>query len=156
MNSTNIKYLFLIVIVALSMQSCMFDDDVRDLGEGPMVVRFANSSETVTFEQSGEPTMHNAPIEIVGARNEPLSTDVTVDVAVAANSEAQEGVDFEFSGGTSVTIPAGEMMANLVISIINEAGDPENPKTLVLEVASVNGPVTIANPNETNVLLQAE
>lgn len=156
MNITNIKYLFLIVTVALSMQSCLFDDDVRDLGEGPVVVRFANSSETVTFEQSGEPVMHNAPIEIVGARNEPLSTDVTVDVAVAAGSEAQEAVDFEFSSGTSVTISAGEMMADLSITIINAAADPENPKTLVLEVVNANEPVNIANPNETNILLQAE
>ncbi len=148
-------YIFAFASVLFVMQSCLLDDHVTDYGDTPKLVQFVTPSNTANFIQGdGSATTEYAlPITIIGGDNQPIGEDVTVTVEVAANSEAKEGTDFTFTNGKSVTIPAGELSTDLIITINKDEADPLDAKSLILEITSSD--LTISESDQSITQLQA-
>lgn len=155
MKTFSIKIILLLIGV-FTLSSCLFDEDARDYGKGPIVVQFPSASDSENFLQDGVATSYEyeIPIEYYGGDNyEPLDEDVTVTVAVSDDSEATEGVEFSISDKT-VTIPAGSRTANLVVTVYVNELDATDPKAMVLEIVSSSQTVS-SNKNVTSITLQA-
>lgn len=151
------KFKYLVVaLVILGTSSCdaLLDDEVTDYGNTPVLVQFLEQSETANFIQTPENPVYTyeVPVTLIGGKNQPIDESVEVTVAVASESTAQEGVEFNLVDNT-VTIPAGEMTANVPIEVLSENLDAFDPKTLVLEITSSS--LTISEASTTNIVLQA-
>ncbi|MDO6491963.1 MULTISPECIES: hypothetical protein [unclassified Cellulophaga] len=151
------KFNFITAILSLFLiVSCdsILDQDETDFGKGPIVVQFSAKTATGNFLQDENNVVYDysIPIEYQGKDGLPLEEDVTITIAVAATSEATEGVEFSLSE-TNFTIPAGEKIATASIQVISENLDSADPKTLVLEIVSSSQ--TVSDKNETAIVLQA-
>lgn len=150
-----LTYSSFLIAVLFVLQGCLLDDYVTDYGDTPKLVQFVTPTNTANFIQGdGSSTGEYAiPITIIGGDNLPIDSDVTVSVEVAANSEAKEGTDFTFTNGKSVTIPAGEMASDLLITINKDVADPLDAKSLILEIVSAD--LTISESDQSVTRLQA-
>ncbi|ROI08143.1 hypothetical protein EGI11_10880 [Chryseobacterium sp. H3056] len=131
------------------------DQDRVDFGKGPTVVQFAKATETKSFVQkgTGELTDYNVVIQSFGGDNMPTTEPITVTVAVAASSEAKDGVEVTIPTKT-VTIPAGANSANLLVKVNADKLTVGTPKQLVLEIVSSSQ--TVSNGKEKmSIKLQA-
>lgn len=98
--------------------------------EGPYHVRFTN---TVGQINENATTTTTIPVHFAGT-TQSSAIDITLSV-----SGGQPGVDFNFvTGGTSVTIPAGEFSTNLVIDPIDNL-DNDGNKVITFTIESVSG-----------------
>lgn len=130
----------------LFLTSCVLDQDETNFGEGPKVVQFSSSSTTGSFVQkgTGETTDYNIVVQSFGGDNLPSSqpVPVSVTVAVAANSQLKEGNEFTIVNKT-ITIPAGESSANIVVKVAADKIPVGAAKTLILDI--VDASQTISN-----------
>lgn len=144
-----------VALLAFSASSCdaILDDEVTDFGDTPVLVQFVEPAITANFIQTpaNEVYTYQIPVMLIGGRNQPLNKPVDVTVAVDPSSTAVEGVEFNLITQT-VTIPAGEMMANVEIEVLSENLDPFDAKILVLEITSSD--LTISESTSTAVVLQ--
>lgn len=155
----NILYKLKIVAVAvltLSLGSCeaILDDEIKDYGDTPVLVQFSETEITANFIQTDASPVYtyDIPVTLIGARNQPIDRPVDVTVGIASSSTATEGVEFNLVD-SNVTIPAGEMTADVQIEVLSDNLDPFDPKTLVLEIVSSSE--VISETDDTNVVLQA-
>jgi len=123
------------------------DQERVDFGKGPKVVQFQKASETKSFVQkgTGELTDYNVVIQSFGGDNMPTTEAITVTVAVAASSEAKDGVEVTIPTKT-ITIPAGSTSANLLVKVNADKLTVGTPKKLVLEIVSASQ--TVSNGKE--------
>ncbi|WP_417443659.1 hypothetical protein [Joostella sp.] len=151
----NIKIIMAVLVSSLTLSSCLLDDDVTDFGATPVLAQFESQSITANFIQTPENPVYSydIPVVIIGGENQPIGEDVEVVISADPSSTAVEGVDYNFNGETTVTIPAGEMSTNITIDIISEPADPFDPKTLVLKIDSASK--TISEDDKIDVKLQA-
>ena len=149
------KVAFLLLVSSLIMQSCLLDDDVTDFGTGPVLVQFSNLTASQNFLQTEANTVYeyDIPVSIFGGRNVALDRDVDFTVSTSSESTATEGVEFNFLGGKSFTIPAGSLQANVKIEVLAENLDSANPPTLVLQIDSSSE--AVSDINTTKIVLQA-
>ncbi len=147
--------LFVLLISVFALQSCLLDDTVKDFGQGPIVTQFPSASATGNFLQDGSGKVYDykVPIQYFGTDNTPLSQDVTVTVAVAADSQAKEGVHVTIPNKT-VIIPAGSNVGELLIKVNSDVLEASNPPILKLQIVESSQKVS-SNKNITNIKLQA-
>lgn len=144
----NISLKIIVLLTGLLfLSSCVLDQDRVDFGEGPKIVQFQKASETKSFVQKGDGVLvdYMIPIQSFGGDNLPSTTDVTVTVAVAASSVAKEGVEVTIPNKT-VTIPAGQSSANLLVKVNPDKIVVGSPRNLVLDIVSASQ--TISNGKE--------
>lgn len=157
-NNDHMKNIFLKLTLLLTgflfITGCL-DQDRVDFGKGPKIVQFAKASETKSFVQkgTGELTDYNVVIQSFGGNNMPTTEPITVTVAVSASSQAKDGVEVTIPNKT-VTIPAGETSANLLVKVNADELTVGTPKQLVLEI--VSSTQTVSNGKQKmNIKLQA-
>ena len=116
-----------ILVLATLVVGC---DEELTIFEGPYHVRFDAASATI---DENNPAGGTVKLHFAGAK--PTSAiDVTLKVEGAV-----EGVDFKFlSGGTSLTIPAGDFFASFKVAGIDNDENDGN-KTVKFTIESVSG-----------------
>lgn len=121
----------------LFLTSCVLDQDRVDFGEGPVIAQFQKATASQLFIQkgTGELTDVKVKIESYGGDNMPTTNPVTVTVGVAAESQAKEGVEVTIPNKT-ITIPAGQNAAELLVKVNADKLTVGTTKKLVLEIVS--------------------
>ncbi|WP_258100700.1 hypothetical protein [Marinoscillum pacificum] len=106
-----------------------FEDDT-DTSYDPFV-QFSTGS-IVAQENAANPTFQ-FEVQLVGPQ---LSSDLEVGLNITETNVAS-GVDYTWSSGTSVTIPAGESTATVSFSVIDNDNITDGAKGLSVTIASV-------------------
>ncbi|WP_146608963.1 hypothetical protein [Gelidibacter algens] len=158
----NTKILALLTIMALSISSCIIDDDAQVFSEGPHVLLFPSSQVTGFFlNDNSDDYTFTVPLKITGGDGFPLDAELNATFEVDASSTAEQGVDFDLTNSSgSVIIEAGSTFANLPIVVHSGALDPDNPTTVVLNITggtstSSNEIVASGNKGKITITLQA-
>lgn len=152
----NIFFNFLLILFSIStLYSCLLDDTAKDFGQGPVVAQFPSKSATGNFlkDGSGKVYDYKVPIQYFGGDNTSFAKDVTVTVAVAANSQAKEGIHFTLPSKT-VVIPAGSNTGDLLIKVNADNLDASNPPILKLQIVDASVAIS-SNKNTADIKLQA-
>lgn len=151
--------LYLILAISLfTVASCMVDDDVDTVSEGPYIVGFKNSLPSYIFTDADSgPITINEPIDLVGGNNGTVSEqDITIQFQIDPSSTAIAGTHYSLpNNGNTLTLKAGENFVNFPV-IVNTDNLPGNlPQTIVvnlLEVSSSNG-VIVNNRKSTTITI---
>ncbi|WP_276167937.1 hypothetical protein [Zobellia alginiliquefaciens] len=136
----------LLLVVLITSCDAIVDQDEVDFGKGPILAQFQNTTDELNIIKNPNISFidYEIPITYFGGRNEVLDRDVEVTIATSADSEAQEGVDFELTS-TSLTIPAGENTANTSVRILTTDLVPFDFKDIILEITSSSEAVSDVN-----------
>lgn len=146
------RYNFIVLLVALSLSSCLVDDSAEtdSYGDGPNLVSFTSESISLSAETNGEEFARSIPITIIGPTFDEISEPVTVEVEIDPSSTAESGVHYQLES-TSFTInPGDELPYNLPITILTDGLEAPLDETPVLNVniASIT--------TESNVVINAK
>lgn len=154
------KSLFAFLFIAVSVSSCDVGDDKElNYGNGSYVAQFPFASKTAFFAKDDAVVYdYTMPVEMVGGNGLALSSDVTVNFELdLVNSTAVEGLNFDFVGSQSLTIPANSTFATIPMKIYSGTLDDQNPPVIVLKLTSVMGSdkvVTSGNKGSVAITLQ--
>lgn len=151
----NYRIILAAVVSSFMFSSCLVEDDYLDFGDTPVLVQFENSAVTANFikdDVNPETFTYDIPVVLIGGKNQPIGESVEVTVSVDPSSTATEGVEFNLLDNM-VTIPAGATSAPIQIEVLSGNLDPEDPKTLVLNIESSS--LTISDSFKTSIDLQA-
>lgn len=149
-----LNIIIVMILASFTVSSCLLDDEKTDFGKGPVLVLFEKSEVVANFikDESNAIYEYQVPIVIIGGKNEPLSEDVQITIALDPSSTATEGVEFDFTE-KNITLPAGEMSVMALIKVNSKNLDPFNPKDVVLKITATSE--TIAEDPTTSITLQA-
>jgi len=155
--------LYLILAISLfTVASCMVDDDVDTVSEGPYIVGFKNSLPSYIFTDADSgPITINEPIDLVGGNNGTVSEkDITIQFQIDPSSTAIAGTHYSLpNSGNTLTLKAGENFVNFPV-IVNTDNLPGNlPQTIVvnlLEVSSSNGVIVNNRKSATITIAKCE
>lgn len=123
-----------------TLVSCMEESDFNKVWDG-LEVEFDASTlpngVTQNFVRSNatQTDQANLQVNLVGAAQ---TSPVTVTVEVDPTSTAVQGVHYTLASNT-VTIPAGEVIAQLPVTVLTGNIEPTETPNLVLNITSANG-----------------
>ncbi|MHA7129919.1 hypothetical protein [Algoriphagus namhaensis] len=147
--------LLAIAFAAVAMTSC-FDDPGTDTFFGGNQIEFADAKlpngVTATFVRESET---QTDITEVGLNrvSTTASSPITATIAVDPSSTAVEGVHYSLAGNT-VTIGAGEFIANFPVTILTGNIDPSETPDLVLNISSATGADVASNYGKITVQIR--
>jgi len=136
----NKLYSILLLFLMGTMVSCMEDSDFDKIWDG-LEVEFDASTlpngVTQNFVRANntQTDQANLQVNLVGAAQ---STPVTVTVEVDPTSTAVQGVHYTLASNT-VTIPAGQVIGQLPVTVLTGNIEPTETPNLVLKITSANG-----------------
>lgn len=123
-----------------ALTSCMEDADFNKVWDG-LEVEFDASTlpngvtQNFVRVNSSQTDEASLQVNLVGA---PQSSPVTVTIEADPTSTAVQGVHYTLSS-TTVTIPAGQNIAQLPVTVLTGNIDPTETPNLVLKITSANG-----------------
>lgn len=153
-----IKSISLLLVVGLSVTSCILDDDnlADTFNDGPNFTSFSNLNQTVSAVADGNIVTAIVNMELQGPNMVGFTEDVTLSVAVdAANTTAIEGVHYTLNE-TSITLTAdNNYIGSIPISVITDGIVPplEVAPILTLEFSSANGTNVITSSKSTELTI---
>jgi hypothetical protein len=138
---SNKLYIFLAVLfTSLSMTSC-FDEQGSDAIVEGSYVEFEDgrlpNGRTVSFVRLGEDQTDVVELQVNRVSTN-SSSPITVNVSVDPASTAIAGVHYEFNG-QPVTIPAGEFLASVPVTVLTGNIDPSETPNLILKMTTADG-----------------
>lgn len=128
-----VLYAFLAVALAFAASSCSYEKDLdidTNGDQGLDFVHFAEASESWSIEETDESFIYNIPV----GRTLPQSQAATYNVSLGPGTTGVEGKDFVLVT-KSITIPAGEQLANVQVEIPYETTGVVFKIELVLDIA---------------------
>ncbi|UCS93421.1 DUF4843 domain-containing protein [Echinicola marina] len=146
------KYIYLLVALVSFMATSCFDDPGLDTVWSGVEIEFNDANlpngYTENFEKeegnTDQTDMGKIQVNLVGAAG---TSDLTVQVEADPSSTAIQGVHYNLPSNT-VTIPAGEVTATLMVEVlIGNIGLEETPD-LVLKITDASGAKISANYGE--------
>jgi hypothetical protein len=153
---SNKIYIFLVMLVATLTVTACFDDQGTETFYGGNQVEFnaGNLPNGLAATQvRSSPTQTNV-VEIQLNRVSTSATaPVTINLEVDPTSTAVSGVHYRFDV-TSVTIPAGEFVVKVPVTILTGNIEPTETPNLVLKMASVTGADISSNYGKLTVLIR--
>jgi hypothetical protein len=172
-----LKKLFLFLLVASFASSCdVGDDEELNYGNGSYVAQFPFAKKTGFFlKDDAEIYDYTLPIELVGGNGLAIDKDITItfdidptgtfdhdenaDTPQIIGHTATEGVNFDFLGPKTLTIPAGSTFASIPLKIYSGTLDDVNPQRIMLKLTNVEAAgvdiVTSGNKGSVVLILQA-
>lgn len=140
MKFNRIYTLIAVLVASLTATACFDDPGTETFFDGNYVEfqdgNLPNGLSTTQVRRTDD------QVDQVAIQINRVSTDassaITVDIAVDPNSTAIQGVHVDFTG-TSVTIPAGEFVAEFSVSILTGNIDPSESPVLSLVMESATG-----------------
>lgn len=151
------KKLFAVLFIASLATSCDVGNDKElNFGNGSYVAQFPFAEKTAFFPKDDAIVYdYTMPVEIVGGNGLALATDVTVVYELdLVNSTAVEGLNFDFVGPTTLTVPANSTFATIPMKIYSGTLDDQNAPKVVLKLTSVSGSDNIvASGNKSSVTI---
>lgn len=169
-----LKNLFLFLLV-VSVASCdVGKDEELNYGNGAYVTQFPFATKTGFFLKDDAATYDfTLPIELVGGNGLAIDKDITITFDVDTTTlaapippatvglpinTAVEGVNYDFVGSKTLTIPAGSTFASIPLKIYSGTLDDTNPPVILLKLTSVSADgvavVTSGNKGSVAVTLQ--
>lgn len=130
------KKLLLLPFILLSLVSCD-DEDPQVAGPNQTIVGFTAPEFTQNFASELTTSTLKLPMNLIGYNNEVYPSDVTVQYAITSESTATAGVEYAAPSVYTATIESGSSADYLEIPVFPNTFDPEDPKTLVIEMLSV-------------------
>ncbi|TXE15916.1 hypothetical protein ES692_14950 [Psychroserpens burtonensis] len=148
------KCILITILSAGLMISCSIDDNPQqleaDLGTTPYVVGFNNSEASPAFLTDGAVNMYSENIVLFGGDDFSTNPSITVNFEIDPTSTAVAGTDFDFvNGSQSVTIAEDREFAALDINFYSENINIDNPKVLILNIASADNNAVIGSQFQT-------
>ncbi|HMC00845.1 MAG TPA: hypothetical protein VKN14_07405 [Flavobacteriaceae bacterium] len=153
-----IKSITLLVIMMVSVTSCLIDDEslTKTFDDGPNFASFSTFQQTVSAVADGNIVNANVNIELQGPNLIGYSNDVLVSIAVdPSNTTAVEGVHYNLNSTSLILTLSNNYIGTLPISIITEGVNPplaEAPK-LSLSITFVDGNNVVANSKNTTLTI---
>lgn len=133
-------YSVILLFLMGALTSCMEEADFGKLWDG-LEVEFDASTlpngvtQNFVRVNSSQTDEASLQVNLVGA---PQSSPVTVTIEADPTSTAVQGVHYTLSS-TTVTIPAGQNIAQLPVTVLTGNIDPTETPNLVLKITSANG-----------------
>ncbi len=143
-----IKSITLLIVMCLSITSCILDDDnlADTFNDGLNFTSFSTLNQTVSAVADGEVKTANVNIELQGPNIVGFTEDITLTIGVdAANTTAIEGVHYSLNATTLTLQAANNYIGTIPVSIITDGIDPP------LDVAPILT-LTFTDANGTNVI----
>lgn len=152
----NKLYLFLVTILAsMSLTGC-FEEQGDDTILSGSYVEFEDgrlpNGRTVSFVRIGPEQSDVVELQVNRVSTN-SSSPITVDIAVDPASTAIAGVHYNFSGA-SITIPAGEFIASVPVTVLTGNIDPSETPDLILTMTSANGAQISSNYGNLTVAIR--
>ncbi len=129
-----IKIFLLLLIV--SFVSCTTEDNTVDISNGPNIVSFDKTSYTESYFEDLGIIDKEYPVNVYPS-GDGIATDkdVTVNFAVVADETTAVSGEYVLNT-TSLTIPKGDLFAQLPIGINTANFDPNEPTKVVIEMTT--------------------
>ncbi|HSD14842.1 MAG TPA: hypothetical protein VLB74_09365 [Flavobacterium sp.] len=139
------KKLMSLLILAAATVACT-DDDIRteqDFSNGPKVVGFASSFESVAYFEDLGAVERTFPVTMIGTGNgQNSATPINVHYEIDPASTATEGVEFDFVDQSGiVTIQPNATFGNFPLLVNTGQLNPDTPTELILNLVSADGAV---------------
>ncbi len=135
------KKLLILSALSLSLFACSDDDRLETdvLNEGPKIVGFENTSESIAYFSDEGQIQHDLPVIIYGLGDgnaNGSNIEITYEVDLV-NSTATEGTEFEFGDAThKITIPSGGSFATIPLLVNTGSFSPTEKTELVLKLTT--------------------
>ncbi|MFS4466746.1 hypothetical protein [Maribacter sp. 2210JD10-5] len=114
-NIKNIKYIFMLCAVVLSMGCEEEFNRTLDFQFVEFARSFTGSSTNVTVPNLGQTIRDSVLIQVVGPSNDPVTINWDIDID---NTNAVEGVHYQLVTENPITVPAGESFTSIYFDII--------------------------------------
>jgi len=153
---SNKIYIFLAMVFATLTTTACFDDQGYDTLFGGNLVEFnaANLPNGLAVTQVRSSSTQTNVVEIQVNRVSTSATSaVTINLEVDPTSTAVSGVHYRFDA-SSVTIPAGEFVAKVPLTILTGNIEPTETPNLILKMASATGAEISSNYGSLTVLIR--
>ncbi|WP_298555401.1 hypothetical protein [uncultured Algibacter sp.] len=153
-----IKSISLLLVMVLSVTSCILDDDnlADTFNDGENFTSFSTLNQTVSAVADGNIVTANVNIELQGPTIVDFTEDVNLTISVdATNTTAIEGVHYTLNS-TSITLKSDQnYIGTIPVSIITEGIEPplDIAPILTLQFASADGTNVIASSKSTTLTL---
>jgi len=136
----NLKYIFAALVLALSVSSCLVDDEEStEFAESDFVVGFQTTSVNESFFVDEGVVVRNYPLNVLGGGpGTPLKQDVVVSYTISPDSDAVNGQEYDLAASGTVTILAGSTFANFPLNINTGGFDPDAPTTLIIDLTTTS------------------
>ena len=131
------KKLLLLTVLSLGFISCN-EDEPQAFGPNQTIVGFSQKSVSKPYLTDIANAPLNVPISLIGFANEALPGEVVVSWSVDPSSTAVAGVEYSISGSQTAVISAGNTTGTANFTIFPTTLDPDTPKTIVINLTSVN------------------
>lgn len=127
-------------LCALTLSSCLLDDEKTDFGNGPDFVAFSRASVTTPVESDGSDYNYDAVIRLIGPQSQSFTGEVTVTVGVdPQTTDAEAGVHYTLPSSSTVVLnSANDYTAVYPITIHTEGVEAPIVKKLGLYVTSID------------------
>jgi len=153
---SNKLYIFLAMLVATLTTTACFDDQGYDTLYNGNMVEFnaANlpNGLTSSFVRLNSTQTDNVDIQVNRVSTSGTGA-ITVNVEADPTSTAVEGVHYRLAS-KSITIPAGEFIAKLPVTVLTGNIDPTETPNLVLKITSATGAEVSANYSSLRVAIR--
>jgi len=137
----NLKLLSILLVSSLLSVSCLVDDEAESgFADGPHVVGFLNSFESVAYFEDLGTLRQEFPVTLIGGSDgTPSNSDITVTYTVDPSSTATDGQEFSFvDTSNSVVIPANTTFAPIPLDINTGNFNPTEKTTLRLVLSGTD------------------
>jgi len=159
----NYKIYLMMFLSALSLTSCLVDDDEIVYNQTSYVIDFPNVTNADKFgitpliDVSQDEVLIDVPFRLISNLGTPVGENITGTYeVVTAETTAVEGVNFELLNNSTFTLPAGQPSSTFQVKAIGSSIDPDaTPLVLVLKLTSAsasNTPVLASGKTNSNTI----
>lgn len=149
----NIKLIALAILTSLLATSCIVDDEVEtSFSTSPRVVGYTTTFESLGYFSDLGTIRHDFPVSLIGGADGTASSqDLVIDFEIIdAESNAVEGLEYDFVGSKTVVIPAGSTFGLIPVDVYTGSFNPTAKTNVKIRLTSVtSGGAVISTLNET-------
>lgn len=168
----SLKNLFLLLLVVSATSCDVGNDEELNYGNGAYVTQFPFAKKTGFFLKDNSAVYdYTLPVELVGGNGLAIDKDITItfDIDVTGTFDhdenattpkiightATEGVNFDFLGPKTLTIPAGSTFASIPLKIYSGTLNDLDPQRIMLKLTTVaaDGVEVVNSGNKGSVVL---
>jgi|GEM_PF-607137 hypothetical protein len=151
-NMKTLKYIFLLVLVVGTFNSCFEDNTIYEQNDdGPNMVGFRDPSVTLGAVADGNEYTYVLPVKVFGPTLTDVKSVVTATIGVDESSTAIEGTHFRLDNPTITFDPDNNLLNNFEVTMLTEGIEAplDEAPVLVLKVTDVSGSSNVVASGKT-------
>lgn len=138
------RNVLVLALSAITLSSCLLDDEKTEFGNGPDFVGFSNSSSVTAFEVSGEIKSYNLPVQYFGPSSSKNTADIVVSVDIdLENTTGEAGVHYDFEPVTITLTAEDGYIGYVPVTILTENAEAPDEVTLAFTLTDVQTESTL-------------